>query len=78
MEGSDAAAIRSAVESLQKAASEFGTRLYQGSQAGGPSAGPGPQPERHEEAPGAGAQDSNGGRVYDAEYEVVDDERKAG
>ena len=42
------------------------------------TAGAGPQAERHEDARNTGAQDTNGGRVYDAEYEVVDDERKAG
>jgi molecular chaperone DnaK len=80
MEGSDPAAITSATERLQKAASEFGSRLYQGAQAGqgGPSAGPGPQPGRQEEAHNAGTGNTDGGRVYDAEYEVVDDERKAG
>jgi molecular chaperone DnaK len=81
MEGNDPATIKSATERLQKAASEFGSRLYQGAQAGqagGPTAGPGPEPERHEEAQGQSAEHTNGGRVYDAEYEVVDDERKAG
>ncbi|HOD13927.1 MAG TPA: molecular chaperone DnaK [Spirochaetota bacterium] len=80
MGGSDAAAIRSATERLQGAASQFGSRLYQGAQAGqgGSQAGPTPGPGRQEGAPASGAGENNGGRVYDAEYEVVDDERKAG
>jgi len=79
MEGSDPVAIKSATERLQRAASEFGSRLHQGgAQAGGPSAGPGPQQGRHDESHDAGTEHTDGGRVYDAEYEVVDDERKAG
>ncbi|HOT45364.1 MAG TPA: molecular chaperone DnaK [Spirochaetota bacterium] len=81
MEGSDAAAIRAAKGRLEQAAAQFGSRLYQN--AGGGQAGAQGTPFEQREAPqdrgtAAGREHGNGGKVYDAEYEVVDDERKAG
>ncbi len=81
MEGSDASAIRSAKALLEQAAAEFGSSLYQN--AGGGQPGPQEAPHEHGEAqqdqgPAAGQEHGSGDKVYDAEYEVVDDERKAG
>jgi len=81
MEGNDAAAIRSAKSKLEQAGAEFGNRLYQ--QAPKQS---GPQQDFTEAArqnrtassSGNGSGSGSDGKVYDAEYEVVDDERKAG
>jgi len=81
MEGTEASAIRSAKASLEQAAAGFGSRLYQnagGSQPGAQDATHGHQEARQDEGHASGKGDGNGGRVYDAEYEVVDDERKAG
>lgn len=71
MEGSDISAIRSAVARLQSAVSEIGARLYQDRGADQKARSAGRQSERE----GRGGSD---GKVYDAEYEVVDEERKAG
>ncbi len=80
MEGSDIDAIRSARSRLEQAASEFGSRLYQNaSQQAGPQ---GAKPEHaetwQEDRSSPGPESSTGEKVYDAEYQVVDDERKAG
>jgi molecular chaperone DnaK len=77
MEGNDLNAIRTAKSNLEQASHAFAQRVYQDAsqqQAGQPGA---------EEAGGAGqgpADESAGGegeeKVYDADYEVVDDEEK--
>ena len=84
--GSDAAALKAAVEKLQQALMKLGEAMYQqtaqeqgapgagGPQAGGPGAGPGAGP-----APGAGAGPQQGGGdsgAVDAEFDVVDDDKK--
>ncbi|MBN2159868.1 MAG: molecular chaperone DnaK [Spirochaetes bacterium] len=77
MEGSEAEAIRSAKSRLEQAAGEFGSRLYQqASQQPGPQ--PGPDASGQDGGSSHGPEQNSGDRVYDAEYEVVDDERKAG
>ncbi len=77
MEGSDADAIRSAKASLERAATEVRANPY----------GQAPQQERAQGGSGqetgtAGphhtAENNSGEKVYDAEYEVMDDKRKAG
>ncbi len=82
-EGSDVNAIRTARAGLERAAQEAGSRLYKN--AGGPQAGaqgPGPEPRRADPEQDGGsphaAGQGSGEKVYDAEYEVMDDERKAG
>jgi molecular chaperone DnaK len=76
MEGDDIEAIRSARTRLEQASSEFAQRLYQanaGQHAGSPEGAENIQPDQDE---GAGA---GGEQVYDAEYEVMDDdEHRAG
>ncbi len=69
--GSDSAAIKSATEELTQAFYKVSEKLYQQSgAAGGPGAGPGPE--------GYGPQGGNpGGQdYYDADYTVVDDDKK--
>ena len=69
--GSDSAAIKSATEELTQAFYKVSEKLYQQSgAAGGPGAGPGPE--------GYGQQGGNpGGQdYYDADYTVVDDDKK--
>ncbi len=81
MEGSDVSAIRSATTGLEQAAAEFGSRLYRntgGPQPGAQGAYGGNQEPRTDQGPTAAQEHGNGEKVYDAEYEVVDDERKAG
>jgi molecular chaperone DnaK len=70
LSGSDISAIKSSAEALQKAFFAVSEKLYSqaGSQQGGaagPEAGAGSNP--------GGAQ---GGQYYDADYEVVDDDKK--
>jgi len=74
MEGTDINAIRSARSGLEKDASDIGSRMYQS--AGAPQHGM--HETGHEERPSSGPEKDSGNKVYDAEYEVVDDERKAG
>ncbi len=69
MEGGDAGALRDAAARLRQAAEAFAS----GAQAGGHDAG-----SAQQEAPREDAGNGSGEKVYDAEYEVVDDERKAG
>lgn len=76
MESDDANAIRQAKGNLEQASHKFAERIYQESaqQQGGPAQG-GPE-QQH----GQGAQEQQGaGRqenVYDADYEVVDDDNQ--
>ncbi|MBN1498039.1 MAG: molecular chaperone DnaK [Spirochaetes bacterium] len=80
MESGELEAIRSARAALERAAQEAGNRLYQnatGAQQGAHATEAG---DVHSEHYGetSHATGQGGDRVYDAEYEVMDDERKAG
>ena len=63
---------------------QFAERIYkesaaqaEGQQAGGPGeAGPGPEAAGGAEEAGASDSGESGGKVYDADYEVVDDDKK--
>ncbi|ACI51733.1 chaperone protein DnaK [Gluconacetobacter diazotrophicus PA1 5] len=68
LEGSDAAALKSASETLSQAAMKIGEAVYKAGQAEG-AAGAG--------APGAGATGPNGEKVVDADFEDVDDKKSA-
>ena len=67
LQGSDTAAIKSATDELTQAFYKISEKLYQqpGAQAGGPDMG-GQQP----------GGDNGGQQYYDADYEVVDDDKK--
>ncbi len=70
LKGSDSAAIKSAVEALNRVWSEVSSQMYQ--QAGGPQGAPGqPPPNGHD-----GQQQAGGPKVENADFEVVDDEGK--
>jgi molecular chaperone DnaK len=81
MAGNDINAIISAGSGLEKDAGEIGSRMHQhagaqqhdahGSNAGNHETG-------QESRQSSGPENNSGNKVYDAEYEVVDDERKAG
>ena len=70
MQGEDAAAIEGAVNNLNTAAHKLAEAMYAkaAAQAGAPG-GDGAQAS-------AGAQDAGGGQTVDADFEVVDDEKK--
>ncbi|MFC1669749.1 molecular chaperone DnaK [Spirochaetota bacterium] len=70
LETGDADSIRSARDSLLQASQELSAGLYQDSEAQNAETGEEDQPNY------AGAEEGND-KVYDAEYEVVDDEKKA-
>jgi molecular chaperone DnaK len=80
IESGDVSAIRTARAGLEQAAQEAGSRLYKN--AAGPQTGPGPEagPVHGEHNGGSSdaAGQGRGDKVYDAEYKVMDDERKAG
>ncbi len=81
MEGGDANAIKTTRASLEKAAQEAGSRLYQnaaGSRTGAQDPEPGSADSGHDGSSSSAAEQGSGEKVYDAEYEVMDDERKAG
>ena len=83
MEGSDVDAIRTARSNLERSSAEFVSRPRQEAAQHGPEAradgtGNGSGAEGAARETAAGAEQHPGGAVYDAEYEVVDDERKAG
>ena len=79
MEGSDPAAIKSAMEELQQASHKLAEAMYQqaAGQPGGPEGGPGPEggfaggPER---GPGGAARPDDD--VVDADFEEVKDDKK--
>ncbi|TFH40989.1 MAG: molecular chaperone DnaK, partial [Chrysiogenales bacterium] len=75
MEGNDVGAVRSWTERLRQAAGEFDSMTRESGAAAGPE-----HREASAEDVGAARDGGNGsgGRVYDAEYEVVDEERRAG
>ena len=69
LQGSDTAAIKAATDELTQAFYKISEKLYQqtGAQAGGPDMG-GQQP--------GGNAGGDGQQYYDADYEVVDDDKK--
>ena len=71
LQGSDTAAIKSATDELTQAFYKISEKLYQqpGAQAGGPDMG-GQQPG------GSNGGNDGGQQYYDADYEVVDDDKK--
>jgi molecular chaperone DnaK len=67
LKGTDTEAIKSATESLTQAFYKVSEKLYQQAAPQGDAAG----------ANGAaGGNNGNGGDYYDADYEVVDDDKK--
>jgi molecular chaperone DnaK len=69
MESGDAGALRDAAARLRQAAEAFAAKAQAGGHDGG---------NAQHESPRDDAGNGSGEKVYDAEYEVVDDERKAG
>jgi len=72
-EGSDAAALKSAIERLSQVAMKIGEAMYKAQQATGApgeATGPGPGPGAAGPEPGAGE------KVVDAEFEEVDEKKK--
>ncbi len=80
MQSENADTIKKAKEKLQQASHQFAQRIYQqaGAQAGGPKGDGATETEgrneKTENRDNAGTKDP-GGKVYDADYEVVDDEK---
>ncbi len=77
--------IRSAKNRLEQTAHVLASRMYQGSASQGfaeqarPGAPEGfPGGPRGQSPSSGGYSENQGGRVYDADYEVIDDEKKAG
>jgi molecular chaperone DnaK len=71
LESGDDARIIQARDEIQKASMDLGQKIYQAAQAAGggaPGAGPGPGP--------SGAQEGSGEKVVDADYTVVDEDKK--
>ena len=79
MEGDDLEAIRNARANLEKASHAFAQRMYQQTaqqaQEGGATPG-GSEQQNYESGGGEEQESSNGEKVYDADYEVVDDDKK--
>ena len=77
MESDDINAIRNAKSKLEQASHKFAERMYKESTAGQES--PGEDDTSRAESESESASSKNDEKVYDADYEVVDDdERKAG
>ncbi len=79
MESDDVNAIREARTRVEQASHKFAERMYQQAQqaqqsGGGPQ--PQPGPEQGEAASGGEESAGGGEKVYDADYEVVDDDKK--
>jgi molecular chaperone DnaK len=86
LEGGDLQAIKDKTEALKQASYKIAEEIYkqQGAQQGGPGAGP--QPGGDAGGPGAGFNPNMGGgssggsnntkNAEDADYEVVDDDKK--
>ena len=82
MEGQDSDALKSSVEALKQASHKLAEAMYkeaqeqaaEGAPAGGP-AGPG-QPPPDGAGPQAGGQSGSDGGAVDADFEVVDDDKK--
>ncbi len=79
MEGTDAAALKSATDRLSQAAMKIGEAMYKAQQAaagsGGPGAGPGAGPVPGRSAGGGSGKPDE--KVVDAEFEEVDDKKKS-
>lgn len=73
LKGTDTEAIKKSNEALSQAFYEISSKIYQQNPGAGQGAEPGAQ-AGHEQAGGAGEQDN----VYDADYEVVDEDKKDG
>ena len=83
MESEDVEVIKEAKGKLEQASHKFAERMYNeqaqqhsNGQDGGEQPGPGPGPEGAESEGAQPEQGENGEKVYDADYEVVDDEEK--
>jgi len=73
MESDSVNDIREAKSHLEQVSHKFAERIYQESQAAGAGAQEGPTPE---DAGGPPPDEESGEKVYDADYEVVDDDKK--
>lgn len=74
--GKDVGAIKAAIETLSKVLQEIGTSVYQKAaeaQSKQQASQAGPQPESPQ---GEGSQQGQGAKVVDADYKVVDEEKK--
>ncbi|MCB1165525.1 MAG: molecular chaperone DnaK [Leptospiraceae bacterium] len=67
----DAEKIKAARDEIQKVSMELGQKLYEAAQAGQPGGA-----DAGAEAGGEGASEESGERVVDADYTVVDDDKK--
>ncbi len=72
--GSDAGAIRSAIETLQQAMMKLGEVMYQ--QTAGGAGGPGPEGAQPGTGSAGGPQSGSAGGPVDAEFTVEDDDKK--
>ena len=73
LKGTDVAAIKAASDELQKAFYDISAKLYQ---QAGPQANPGAGYDPNAAAGGSANNGGNGQDYYDADYEVVDDDKK--
>ncbi|MBN2434096.1 MAG: molecular chaperone DnaK [Spirochaetes bacterium] len=76
MAGSDVEAIKAAKSAVEQSSHQFAQRIYQQAGAGQPGAG---SAQAEPEAQGGGETQNDSqsqGNVYDADYEVVDDDKK--
>jgi molecular chaperone DnaK len=71
LKGTDAAAIKSSIDALNRAWSEASSQMYQGGAQGAPGQEPPPNGQDGQSANGAG-----GSKVENADFEVVDEEKK--
>ncbi len=72
LESNDVARMKAALENLQK----VGAELYQQAQAAAGAAGAGPAPDAGEPAPEPKKAKKAGGKVVDADVEIVDEDKK--
>jgi molecular chaperone DnaK len=78
LKGNDVEAIKTAYTDLQNKFQAASEELYKQAAAGGGAGagGPGPEAGGPQGGPGGGAAKKDGGDVVDAEFEVVDEDKK--
>jgi len=78
LKGQDIAPIKTAIDNLNRAWSEVSSAMYQnaGGPQGGPQGGPGAQDGFTPNGDGQGAAAGGGSKVENADFEVVDDDKK--
>jgi len=76
LQGSDVAAIKQAKEKLEQASHQFAQRIYQGASQGQAQGQPGPEDSGNQQSDKNGQEKKSGqGDVFDADYEVVDENK---